>query len=77
MAFRMKTRSRKRGGDFTLRSLHKDLVSFPRRAPPHSGGCFLPLCPPCWNTANTFPVSNTSAVMAYSIFPNILLETTV
>ena len=34
MAFRMKTRSRKRGGDFTLRSLHKDLVSFPRRAPP-------------------------------------------
>ena len=29
----MKTRSRKRGGDFTLRSLHRDLVSFPRRAP--------------------------------------------
>ena len=28
---------------FTLRSLYRDLMSFPRRGPP-SGGCFLTLC---------------------------------
>ena len=37
---------KERRKDFTIRSLHRDLVSFPKRGPPIEV-CFLALCSPC------------------------------
>ena len=61
---------KERRTDFTIRSLHKDLVSFPRRGTP-SVGCFLLLCAPCCNPAGISvpPAPLQSWFIASSMYP--------
>ena len=58
---------KERRRDFTLCSLHRELVSFPSRGPP-SVGCFLPLCALVGTQQAHLRAFSTSAVVVYSVF---------
>ena len=58
---------KERRKDFTIRSIHRDLVSFPKRGPPIEV-CFLPPALLVGTQQAHLCASSTSAVVIYSVF---------